>query len=486
MYLTVCVSFERWLLIVAFGFLQKFSLEAQYVHSFDTYHHKSHDFSTVSTFSIKLFSQPHNISENIYPKILLSHLELNRNVSQLSNQHSDSEDYRSKNSRRVNLVELNLSQKPKPAPNLVLTLPDLLLNFDPNDFLEKETFIPSNSYHFLKELNSIEKPLHWEGFQELENYNFLTSYLTFEFEHSMKQHLSPSILYSGTKIFPGTRSPNIQTDQLTSKDRYLKEQNFKLQNLFHGYPQFLPKSNSVPEFYYDIFSSSPLEPIARLENNEALTSETLEDPVNSIQSSRQRRANWVTGTTYNWEIDDFTPGADSKLNEPDNFTAFPSNGQKFNLSIIANDGIDSLAVLAYGMTGGNALNDYTGTSGFNFLTLESWGVSGDVTSSFNLITSGSGGHTGIDAWLNGFDGYTQPTDLWGVHKDGNELYLTYEFSNLNFSPVPEPSTYFMTGALFCLIACNRESRRSIKKLISFFYSRHSRKENPTEVENQPS
>jgi len=412
---------------------------------------------------------------------------LNQKVSQLSNQYLGSEVYnRSKSSRRANLVELNLSKKPNSAPNLVPTLPDLLLGFDPNDFLERKTFNPSRSYYFLRELNSTKKPLHWEGFKELENYNSLTSYFTFEFGHSMNQHLSPSILYSGTRKFPGTRSPNIQTDQLNSKVTKLKEQTFKLQNLFHDYPKFLPKSNSAPAFYYDIFSSNPLEPIVRLENNQALTTETLEDPVTSIQSSRQRRADWVTGTTYNWEIDDFTPGADSKLNQPDNFTAYPSNSQKFNLSIIANDGMDSLAVLAYGMTGGNALNDYTGTSGFNFLTISGWGASGDVTSSFNLTTSGSGGHTGIDAWLNGFDGYNQPTDLWGVHKDGNELYLTYEFSNLNFSPVPEPSTYIMTGALFCLIACNRESRRSIKKLVSLFYSRHSRKENPTEIENQVS
>ena len=481
------VSYKRWLLTVAFGFLQKFSLEAQYIHPFDTYHHKSHDFSTESTFSTKLFFPPHHNSENIYPKSVLSYPELNQKVSQLSNQYLGSENYnRSKSSRRANLVELNLSKKPNSAPNLVPTLPDLLLDFDPNDFLERKTFIHSRSYYFLRELNSIEKPLHWEGFKELENYNSLTSYLTFEFGHSMNQHLSPSILYSGTRKFPGTRSPNIQTDQLNSKVTKLKEQTFKLQNLFHNYPQFLPKSNSAPAFYYDIFSSNPLEPIVRLENNQALTTETLEDPVTSIQSSRQRRADWVTGTTYNWEIDDFTPGADSKLNQPDNFTAYPSNSQKFNLSIIANDGVDSLAVLAYGMTGGNALNDYTGTSGFNFLTISGWGASGDVTSSFNLTTSGSGGHTGIDAWLNGFDGYNQPTDLWGVHKNGNELYLTYEFSNLNFSPVPEPSTYIMTGALFCLIACNRESRRSIKKLVSLFYSRHSRKENPTEIENQVS
>ena len=59
----------------------------------------------------------------------------------------------------------------------------------------------------------------------------------------------------------------------------------------------------------------------------------------------------------------------------------------------------------------------------------------------------------------------QPTDLWGVYKDGDKFYLTYEFSNLNFSPVPEPSTYFMTGALFCLIGLNRTSRNSMKKLL---------------------
>jgi hypothetical protein len=480
-------NFERWLLIVAFGFLQKFSLEAQYVHPFNICNHKSHDFSTDSAFSTKLIPLPHNSAENIYPKVFLSYLELNQTVYQLSKQPSGSENYnRSKSSVTADLIELKLSQNSNPDPNLVPILPDLLLDFDPNDFLERETFIPSSSYHFLKELNSIEKPLHREGSKELENYNSLASYLTFEFGHSMNQHLLPAMLYSGSKKFPGTRSPNIQTDQSTSKDTRPKEKSFKIQTFFYDYPQFLPKSNSAPAFYYDIFSSSTLEPIARLENKEALIYETLEDPVNSIQSSRQRRNNWATGNTYEWEIDDFSPGADFKLNEPTNFATAPSSIQKFNLSIIANGGIDSLAVMAYGMTGGNALNDYAGTSGFNFLTATGWDASGDVTNSFNLITSGSGGNTGIDAWLNGFDGYTQPTDLWGVHKNGNELYLTYEFSNLNFTPVPEPSTYFMTGALFCLIGCNRTSRRSLKKFIFHFFKKTSTKENCTEVENQVS
>jgi len=457
---------KRWLFIVAFGVLQKFSLQAQYVHPFNTYHHKSHDFSMVTSFSKKLISLPHSSSENAFPKFLLPQTELNRQVPQPSNLLSDSNPLKS--SMEFRLVELNLSQTPFPGPDHLSILPDLPLNFDPDDFSEKEPFLHSIEFHFLKELSAFTESFQWEGFKEPENYNFLTSYITFEFEHSIKHHLSPAMLYSGTKKSPDTHSPNLQTDHSASKDTQLQGQNFKIQHLFHDYPQFLPKSNSAPTFYYDIFSSSPFEPVARLENNEGLTTEQIIEPVISIQSSRQRRADWVTGTTYNWEIDDFTPGADSKLNEPTNFATSPSSGQKFNLSIIANDGIDSLAVLAYGMTGGNALQDYTGTNGFNFLTATGWGASGDVTSSFNLITSGSGGHTGIDAWLNGFDGYNQPTDLWGVHKDGNELYLTYEFSNLNFSPVPEPSTYIMTGALFCVIAYNRESRRSFKKLIFFF------------------
>ena len=483
----MCFGFNRCLIIVAFGVLQKFSLEAQYVHPFETSYHKSHNFFIVSSSSNKLFPQPHNSSEKIDPKYLFSGSELNQKASQSSSQHSDTEDsIPVESSIGSSLVELNLSKTPSPDPDHLLILPDLILNFDPDDFSDKEPYIHSTQFHFIKKLSAFAESLQWIDSKDSEDYNSLTSYITFEFEYSIEKRPSATMRYSGTKKSPNTHSTNLQTDHSTSKDTQLQGQNFKIQHLFHDYPQFLPKSSSAPTFYYDIFSSSPFEPVALIENNKVLTTEQLIDPVISIQSSRQRRANWETGTTYDWEIDDFTPGADSKLNQPTNFATVPSSGQKFNLSIIANDGIDSLAVLAYGMTGGNALNDYTGTNGFNFLTATGWGASGDVTSSFNLITSGSGGHTGIDAWLNGFDGYTQPTDLWGVHKDGNELYLTYEFSNLNFTPVPEPSTYFMTGALFCLIGCNRESRRSFKKLISFFYSRHSRKENSTEIENQVS
>ena len=106
------------------------------------------------------------------------------------------------------------------------------------------------------------------------------------------------------------------------------------------------------------------------------------------------------------------------------------------------------------------------------MTATDWDdVNGDVTEHFTLTT------TGIDAWLNGFDGYNEPTDLWGVYKNGDDFYLTYEFSNLNFTPVPEPSTYFMTGALFCFIGCNKASRNTFKSLLSKVFIHWKTKDN---------
>ena len=46
----------------------------------------------------------------------------------------------------------------------------------------------------------------------------------------------------------------------------------------------------------------------------------------------------------------------------------PGDGDHLSLSIIANDGVGSLSVLAYGTTGGNALNDYTQDDGFLIMT----------------------------------------------------------------------------------------------------------------------
>ena len=103
------------------------------------------------------------------------------------------------------------------------------------------------------------------------------------------------------------------------------------------------------------------------------------------------------------------------------------------------------------------------------MTATNWsGPEGNVTNRFTITTSDHG-NTGIDAWFNEWDPYYNPNQLWEVYRTGEEFYLDYKFSNLNYSPVPEPSTYFMTGALFCLIGSNRASRNAMIKFFRPLY-----------------
>ena len=238
------------------------------------------------------------------------------------------------------------------------------------------------------------------------------------------------------------------------------------------YPVFASAHNTPPPFYLDVFKIDDGLGLTEV-NQQVFDLSNSSADISSNHFSRNRRGDWVPSTTYVWDINDFDPDNatdNPKLVNPDGFSApdTPNNpSNKFKLNITATGGIDSLAVLAYGMTGGNALNDYNTTNGFLFMTAPGWnGVNNDVTNYFELTTNGT---DGIDHWLNGYP--YNPTDtnrytnLWGIYKQNDDFYLTYTWSNLNYSPVPEPSTYFMTGALFCLIGCNRASRNAMIKFI---------------------
>jgi len=53
-----------------------------------------------------------------------------------------------------------------------------------------------------------------------------------------------------------------------------------------------------------------------------------------------------------------------------------------------------------------------------------------------------------------------------------------------YSAVPEPSTYFMTGALFCFIGCNRSSRNTIKIFFSKVFMRWKTKDITEDVQDR--
>jgi len=206
----------------------------------------------------------------------------------------------------------------------------------------------------------------------------------------------------------------------------------------------------------------------------------LEDDFNTISvndsdqllSKRNRRAftptldtssNWTDAYAFDWNISVFDPTS------PNNEAVFAFNGSKLgnlsssdmNLTINGppSGGVGNLSVFAYGHIGGGNWQDYSTNNGFLFMTGSGGPANGNVTSHFNLDTSG------IDAYINagGHNSFT-----WGVHREGINFYLTYDFdeSSLAYSSTPEPSTYVMTGALLCFIGFNPRSRKSVKKIFN--------------------
>jgi hypothetical protein len=59
---------------------------------------------------------------------------------------------------------------------------------------------------------------------------------------------------------------------------------------------------------------------------------------------------------------------------------------------------------------------------------------------------------------------------WGISTTYGDWEISNGSSNhydlVYYSAVPEPSTYFMTGALFCFIGFNRTSRNAFKSMLS--------------------
>jgi hypothetical protein len=241
-----------------------------------------------------------------------------------------------------------------------------------------------------------------------------------------------------------------------------------------SYTQYSGITSPSPLVYYNIFETDALEIFTTYDSPFQIDSDLSGSESMGTPSLRQRRTshNYDSANAYDWEINDFNGSSasnDLPLQFNTNSVIDANSSTPFKLNVIAKDGIDSLAVLAWGHIGGNALIDFADASGFKFLTHDKNDTSlttGNVSSSFEIrVTDAATGQTGIDSWLNDPDWHN-----WGVYaKDtGNtrEFFLTYDYNPLNYSAVPEPSTYFMTGALFCLIGCNRSSRNVFNSIVS--------------------
>ena len=231
------------------------------------------------------------------------------------------------------------------------------------------------------------------------------------------------------------------------------------------------RSSSYPDFSFSIQNSGFVYDVFDTNSFTSVMEESSDNSSvdsKSRLSNRQRRVAFVDGSTYTWEIKSFSnPNYDE-------FT-FEGNGS-LSLYIKPVSSVDS----------GNDGTSSTGTVAFSSVYNQDSPASPKLTflTSTNTYTISS-----IDQslWRYVHQDWAGETNWsWGVEQSGQNYnyYLSYNANGFTLSVVPEPSTYFMTGALFCLIGYNRQSRKALKHLFSNIFPPPKEKVNCKDIKNQ--
>ena len=155
----------------------------------------------------------------------------------------------------------------------------------------------------------------------------------------------------------------------------------------------------------------------------------------------------ATGGVYDWEVSDFTgsAGSDWDLLKFDTLTISATSANPFVINVmgLASDGT------AGAMAGGNVWGSYQTTSGFKFMeaTGNGSGYSGSagVVDKFSVVSNN---------WAHYNDQHLHNWDVW---YDGSGAFY------LQYSAVPEPSTYMMITGLLMVPGMSYVRRLKRKK-----------------------
>jgi hypothetical protein len=232
-----------------------------------------------------------------------------------------------------------------------------------------------------------------------------------------------------------------------------------------SYPEFSVNTSKVSLPFFNIFDFSFADrSISTPKTSQLLSNETI------LLTSRQRRVDFDSSTTYVWEIEDF-----STFDFFNFGTVDTSSGNAFNIYI-------------YPSSGKNSGND-----GFDFNSANQKSMAG-VISGYDTIQSNkfmTENVTGGPLSFNIDDSLWQYVHMdwagetsWSVTRSGDDYYLDYNPNGFKLSAVPEPSTYFMTGVLFCFIGCNKASRNALKSLLSTVFKHWKTMDNTEDVQDR--
>ncbi len=242
------------------------------------------------------------------------------------------------------------------------------------------------------------------------------------------------------------QTENSRTTAGKPKDKHPTE-TLSYNEVLTSYPVYSGITSSTPLVYYNIFESETLE---------SFSSENSYPETTYAVVSRQRRL-----TTYVWEMTDFAVYDKDTANDFLDLTGYGGDDLMIVLKPLSSGSVAAGTAENGSATQGVASNmPVYPDSGI-------WSPSSRTYNDFMKITGTLPSSITIDAsavkyymnWHYG-DWDISTTDVSANHYD-----LVY------YSAVPEPSTYFMTGILFCFIGCNRSSRNTIKTFFSKVFMR---------------
>ena len=255
------------------------------------------------------------------------------------------------------------------------------------------------------------------------------------------------------------QTENSRTTAGKPKDKHPTE-TLSYNEVLTSYPVYSGITSSTPSVYYNIFEADALE---------SFSSENSYPETTYAVVSRQRRL-----TTYVWEMTDFAVYDKDTANDFLDLTGYGGDDLMIVLKPLSSGSVAAGTAENGGATQGVASNmPVYPDSGI-------WSPSSRTYNDFMKITGTLPSSITIDAsavkyymnWHYG-DWDISTTDVSANHYD-----LVY------YSAVPEPSTYFMTGILFCFIGCNRSTRNTIKTFFSKIFMRWKTKDIAEDVQDR--
>ena len=199
----------------------------------------------------------------------------------------------------------------------------------------------------------------------------------------------------------------------------------------------------IPKYFFNVFEENQVT----VSDRKDLSTINLTSDYAQVTSNRDRRVAFNPSSTYVWEIQDF--------NTYDTFDFDDSDTGDLNIYIYPTTSVDTNNDGTSHSTGTSMVSGYNSSKNDFTLMIQ--------TGNFNVTIDESLWHYVHQDWAK--------ESSWTSRKVSDTYYLEYNSNGFQLSVVPEPSTYFMTGTLLCLLGCNRQTRRSFKLLFAKLFNK---------------